>query len=334
MLNRVITLETTQAYGEAFNRRDLGAIAKMLDDHNVIFSRQEQSTIVGKENVLRRIGTLFKRTEERNRKLELINAIIDLGNSKARPCLLCLMNGVPVAVCVISCKVNGKINAIAVLLNGAIVSTARPTDKKYADKGQLPAEPSRKSVLTLTKAYIEAFNQRDLNALSDMLDVSQSVFTRTDQEAIVGREAILGRVRDLYRRLDTHGQDLKVISGIIDHKGRRAWPCSIGVLDGTIISIAMLSVTPTNCISEINVILTPAIVEKARPTERLPEPKEEHPDAAILREREIWLQDRAKKIEKIMKRDGRLPHLITKQIRVEQQLEKIAYLRKKLGIKA
>ncbi|WP_419798752.1 MAG: hypothetical protein ACNI26_03495 [Terasakiella sp.] len=333
MQNRVVTLETTKAYGEAFNNRDLAAIADLLDDQNVIFSRQEQSTIIGKENVLRRIKTLFQRTDERNRKLELISAIIDLGNSKARPCLLCLMNGIPVAVCVISCKINGKINAIAILLNGAVVSTARPTEKKYSDKGQLPAEPSRKAVLALTKAYITAFNKRDLNGLSDMLDESQSVFTRTDQEAIVGRDAILDRVRDLYRRLDSYGQDLTVVNGIIDHKERKAWPCSIGVLDGSVISIAMLSATPTNCISEINVILTPAIVEKARPTEPLPEPKKEHPDAAVLKEREAWLLDRAKKIERIMKRDGRLPHLITKQIRVEQQLEKIAFLKRKLGIK-
>jgi len=330
MFNRVKTLEVTKAYGEAFNNADVAAIADMIDDQNVIFTRQEQNTIVGKDNVVRRIRTLFHRTAERNRTLKVVNAIIDLGQSKARPCLLCLMNGVPVAVCVISCKANGKINAISILLSGGVVASARPTDKRALQDKNESAEPKRADVIALTKTYIEAFNKRDLSSLGELLDVSKSVFTRTDQPAVVGREAIIARVRDLYRRLDTYGQELKVVNAIIDHNGKTAWPCSLGVLDGVPMSVGLLTLTPEKCISNIDIILTAATVAKARPSEPLPEPKKADPTLEKLEEREAWLHERAKKIAKAKKRDGNLPHLITKEMQVERQLEKIAYLKRKM----
>lgn len=333
MFSHVTTLETTKAYAEAFNARDVVAIGEMLDDNNVIFSRQEQNAIAGKENVLRRIRNLFWRADEQHYSLQVVNAIVDLGKTKARPCLISLRNGVPVAVCILSCKLNGKINSIAILLSGEIVGSARPTEalpgKSEEDTGETPQE-RRDELLAVTKAYISQFNKRDLASLADLFDEADTVFHRSDQQAIIGRHNIISRIKDLYRRLDAHGQTLHVVNAVIEHDGQADWPCTYGVLDGTPMSVGVLTLRKDGRIGKIDVSLNPEVVAKARPTEEIPEAKPKLDLQKVL-EREEWLLNRMKKINKAMKKNGRLPHLVTKQMRVEQQLAKIEYLKKKLG---
>jgi len=330
MLNRVAAVEATKAYAEAFNKQDLAAIADLLDNENVIFSRQEQNAIIGKENVLRRIRSMFARLKDQRKTIQVIGAIVDLGKTKARPCLISLLNNVPVALCVISCKVNGKINAITILLGGEIVGSARPTEPLPGQKEADTSEQNRADVIAVTKVYIDAFNQHDLKRLGELLDEHESVFNRSDQKTVLGRERIIARVKDLYDRLNEHGQDLKVVNAIIDHDGYAAWPCTLGILDGTPVSVGMLNIRENCQIAKIDIILTPTVVAKARPTEPLEEVKKKPLDMAQVIKREEWLQSRAIKIKQAIARHGNLPQLINKQMRVEQQLEKIEYLKQKL----
>ncbi|SCA58222.1 hypothetical protein MTBPR1_90069 [Candidatus Terasakiella magnetica] len=333
MLNRVKTVEVTKAYADAFNDGDVAAIGEMLDDENVIFSRQEQSSIVGKENVLRRIRNLFWRANEQNVSMTVVNAIADLGKTKARPCLICLRNGVPVALCVLSCKVNGKINAIAILLAGGVVASARATEPIASLENEKDEDNSenRKQLLDITKVYIEKFNRRDLVSLGFLFDEYETVFHRSDQQAIVGRNNIITRIKDLYRRVDKHAQSLHVVNAIIDVDGKSAWPCTLGVLDGTPVSVGLLKLRLDGIIRKIDISLDSDMVAKARPTEPIPEPKPKPITLEQVLEREEWLHNRMKKIKKAMKKQGNLPHLMTKKMRVEQQLQKVEYLKKKLG---
>lgn len=331
MQNRIKTLEATKAYADAFNNQDVVKIADILDD-DCIFSRQEQNSVIGKENVLRRIRNLFWRAEEQHKSLHVVQAIVDLGQSKARPCLITLVNDVPVALCVLSCKYNGHVNGIAILLSGDMVSAARPTEKmpgqEQDDDGA--DNDKRADLLAVTKSYISHFNNRDLSALGDLLDPTRSVFHRSDQRAIVGRDPILSRIRDLYKRVDKHGQSLVTVNAIIDVAGKTAWPCTLGVLDGAPVSVGLLKLNKKGLISTIHVNLAQDLVEKARPTEPMPEVKAKTLTLDQVLEREEWLHARHKKIKKAMKKHGNLPHLITKEMRVEQQLQKIDYLKKKL----
>ncbi len=333
MQNRVITIETTKAYAKAFNEQDVAAIADLLDDENVIFSRQEQSAIVGKDNVLRRIRNLFWRADEQNYALQVINAIVDLGNTNARPCLISLRNGVPVALCVLSCKVNGKVSSVTILLSGEVVASARPTEPMpgQEDAEEENEEQKRADVLALTKEYVVRFNNRDMAGLGDILDDHESVFTRSDQQAVIGKHAILARVQDLYSRLEKHGQKLQVVSAIIDYDGKKTWPCTLGYLDETPISVGFLTLLGNGKIATIDIILTPDIVALARPTEELKKGEPKKIDLQQVLDREEWLIDRMNKIKRAMASQGNLPHLVTKLMSAEKQMTKIEYLKKKLS---
>lgn len=133
MENRVKTIEASKTYAQAFNRRNLVRLGQMLDEEKIIFSRQTQSTIVGKENVIRRIRNLFWRLDQQNHGLKLINAIADVGETMARPCLIGLLNGKRVALCLLSCKFNGKITSIVILTRKNVVASARATEDENAD---------------------------------------------------------------------------------------------------------------------------------------------------------------------------------------------------------
>ena len=330
MQNRLVTLETTKAYQKAFNDQDVVSIAQLLDDENCIFSRQEQSTIVGKDNVLRRIRNLFWRAGEQHKSIRLVQAIIDLGSSKARPCLICLVNEIPVAVCVISCKINGKINAIAVLLNGSVVSLARHTEPLSQERdSDVKYKETRNDLVQVIKHYCTAFNKRNLKSLGDILDERETVFHRHDQEAIIGKTNILSHNQDLYRRIDKHGQQLFIIGAIIDYEDKKAWPCTLGILDGVPVSVGIVTLRNSKQISTIKVILDPEYVKRARPTEEIPTIEKPKITLDQILEREEWLKTRLKKIAFLMEKNGNLPHLVGKKIRVEQQLEKISQLKKK-----
>ncbi|WP_135080436.1 nuclear transport factor 2 family protein [Terasakiella sp. SH-1] len=332
MLNRVKTADATKEYAQAMNAGDVATVASLLDN-DVIFSRQEQNSIVGKENVLRRIRNLFWRLDEQNQSLQLINAIVDLGQSKARPCLICLRNGLPVALCVLSCKANGMITAVAVLLTGDIVASARATEPMPSvEDTQDEVDPQRRKLwIDVTKSYIGSFNQRDLAGLSYLLDERETVFHRSDQQAIIGKNNILDRIRDLYRRIDKHGQHLAVVNAIIDLDDQKARPCTLGVLDGVPVSVGILRLRNDGVIRKIDMIMDQEVVAKARATEEIPKPPEKSLELQQVLEREEWLYNRLKKIKMAMKKQGNLPHLITKKMRVEMQLEKIEYLKKKLS---
>jgi DNA-directed RNA polymerase alpha subunit len=129
MLNRVKTIEVTKAYAKAFNERDLVAIGALLDDDNIVFTRQTQGTIAGKEAVMRRIRNLFWRLDKQDHLLFMANGIVDVGKTKMRPCLVGVLNGVRSAVCLISCKANGQITTIAILTQGEVLEAARLTEE-------------------------------------------------------------------------------------------------------------------------------------------------------------------------------------------------------------
>jgi hypothetical protein len=131
--NRIKTIEVTKAYAKAFNAQDMVLLASMLDPAEVIFSRQTQNAILGKENVLRRMRNLFYRIEKQNKTLRMITAITDLGESMARPCLIGLIDGERVALCVLTCKISGLINSISILTSKDVVAKARATEKEKMD---------------------------------------------------------------------------------------------------------------------------------------------------------------------------------------------------------
>lgn len=133
MQNRVKTIEVTKAYAKAFNAHDMVMIGDMLDAEKIIFSRQTQSAIVGQQNVLRRIRNLFYRIDKQHHTLKMINAIADLGKVMAQPCLIGLLNGERAALCVLDCKINGKITSISILTGRSVVESARATEEETMD---------------------------------------------------------------------------------------------------------------------------------------------------------------------------------------------------------
>lgn len=128
MQNRLKTIEVTKKYCDAFNRQDLDQIKSMLDGPNAIFSRQGQPTIVGAELISNRTRKLFERLQRQGHHLHMVNAIIDIKESKARPCLLGMMDGERFSVVIISCKPNGLITSIAILLNEHVLKDVRPIE--------------------------------------------------------------------------------------------------------------------------------------------------------------------------------------------------------------
>jgi hypothetical protein len=333
-MNLIATLEATKAYAKAFNEQDVVTIADMLDQENCIFVRQEQNSIIGKDNVLRRIRNLFWRAGEQHKHIQLINAIADLGSSKARPCLICLVNNIPVALCVISCKINRKITSISILLSGAIVSSARPTEPMPGleqEHNAVPAQEKRADLVAITKVYVEKLNHRNLQALGELFDEHETVFHRSDQQAIIGKANIISRIQNLYQRTDKHGQHLHVINAIIDHQDHKAWPCAVGYLDGVAQAVAMLQLRSDGKIASINVSLEQDMIAKARPTEPVPEVPKKKVTLEQVLEREKWVHDRLRKIANATKKHGNLPHLVSKKIHLERQMEKLTYLKKKLA---
>ncbi len=333
MQNRGVTLETTKAYAEAFNRQDISAIEDLLDDENVIFSRQEQNSIVGKDNVMRRIRSVLARAKEHKLDLHLVNAIADMGHSKARPCLISFRNGVPVALCVLACKINGKITSISIILSGGVVASARATEKVPQWKGgKKQADERRQEVLAMSKVYVDLFNRRKLKKLGELFDDTQTVYHRSDQSAAIGRKAILRRIKEMHKRLDGEGKSLKLVNAIIDHDGKTAWPCTLGVLDGQVISVGMISLMAEGGkIAKLMVDLNPVTVTKARPTEPLSGKVEQKVKLEQVLERETSLREMEEKLKTEIDKNGYLPHLLVEQMKVEQQLEQIENLKKKIG---
>ena len=128
MKNRLQTVEVTKAYCKAFNNRDYLSLAEMLDGDDVVFSRQGQPTLVGRGPILRRTKKTFKRLKKQNHTLQMVTAIIDIKGTKARPCLLGVLDGERFSVVIFSCKGNGLITSMAILLGPNVLAAARPLE--------------------------------------------------------------------------------------------------------------------------------------------------------------------------------------------------------------
>lgn len=147
MANMVKTIEVTKEYVKYFNARDLAGLSELLDDNDVIFTRQSQPTIIGKKVILHRTHRLFKRLEEHAQTLTMVNAIIDLPEKNAYPCMIGVLDGERFAVCLLDLKANGKVKNITILLNPDSVQKARPTEKALMEKAMAVKEqPDRKAL--------------------------------------------------------------------------------------------------------------------------------------------------------------------------------------------
>ncbi|MDV7341015.1 hypothetical protein RYZ26_15520 [Terasakiella sp. A23] len=134
MANLVKAVETTKEYVKRFNARDLMGLAGMLDAQEVVFARQTQPTIIGKQQIMNRTHKMFKRLSSQGQSLTMIDAIIDLPDAKAYPCMIGVLDGERFSVCILDVKGNGQIASITILLSADSVGSARPTDKEGYEK--------------------------------------------------------------------------------------------------------------------------------------------------------------------------------------------------------
>ncbi len=128
MKNRTKTVEVTKEYAEAFNNRDLDKISGMFDADEIVFVRQSQPTIIGKDPIIRRTQNLFQRLDKQGHQLHLITAIIDFKGIKALPCMLGILDGERFSVIILDVKITGKITTISILLTNDVLQKARPTE--------------------------------------------------------------------------------------------------------------------------------------------------------------------------------------------------------------
>lgn len=185
--------------------------------------------------------------------------------------------------------------------------------------------------LEITKAYAQAFNDRNLGAVEAMLDGDKTVFVRQTQSTIIGAKAIMNRTKRTLKRLKHFGQQLHMISGIVDIQGTNAHPCLIGILDGERFSVVVLSCKANGLISSISILLTPDMVAKARPTEPIEQEKivsDQKVQAvkglsqAALVERKKGLRQKARKLKLRLEKEGRTPELVEKIARFKRMQAK------------
>lgn len=147
MSNRVKAIEVTKEYVKLFNARNLMGLAAMLDPKEVIFTRQTQPSVLGKQAIMNRTHKLFKRLDMQGQKLTMVNAIIDLPDSPTYPCMIGVLDGQKFSVCFLSVKPNGMITNIAILVNPDSVAKARATQPAELDAAlKIVKEPDRKEL--------------------------------------------------------------------------------------------------------------------------------------------------------------------------------------------
>jgi len=134
MLNRVKTLEVTKSYIVAFNNRDMAALEAMLCPDDICFVRQTQPTIVGVQPIMHRLENTFARLERQGHQLHMINAIIDVKDTKAHPCMLGILDGERFSVGILDVKANGKISNISILMTKDMLDKARPTEPLHHEE--------------------------------------------------------------------------------------------------------------------------------------------------------------------------------------------------------
>ncbi len=134
MANLVKTVEATKEYIKLFNARNLMGMAAMLDPKDVVFARQSQPTILGKQQIMNRTHKLFKRLDVQGQTLTMVSAITDLADVSAYPCMIGILDGEPFSVCFLDIKPNGQIKSITILLTPDSVAKARPTDKEAYER--------------------------------------------------------------------------------------------------------------------------------------------------------------------------------------------------------
>lgn len=128
MVNRAKLIKVTKEYVQHFNARDLREMASLLDTNEVIFTRQSQPTIIGKNTIMNRTYRLFKRLRLHGQSLQMVNAIIDLPEMAASPCMIGVLDGEKFSVCFLHINANGMIDNITILLNKESVDIARTTE--------------------------------------------------------------------------------------------------------------------------------------------------------------------------------------------------------------
>lgn len=193
--------------------------------------------------------------------------------------------------------------------------------------------------LETTKAYIAAFNNRDMAKLESMLDASDITFVRQTQPTIVGVEPIMRRTQKTFERLDRQGHQLHMIRGIIDFKGMKAYPCMIGIMDGARFSVVILDCKNNGLITSISILLSNDMVEKARPTEPLAqkEIEELHASKSVITEEELierknGLKEKAILLMKRFEEEGQTQELLGKWERMKEAEHKLKVLEEDLKL--
>jgi len=186
---------------------------------------------------------------------------------------------------------------------------------------------NRVKTVEVTKAYAAAFNQQNLLALEQFLDGEKTIFVRQTQPTIIGAKAILHRTKKTLKRLKRHGQNLTLVTGIVDIQGVKAHPCLIGILDGERFSVVVLTCKANGVIESISIVLSPDMVGSARPTEAIEQEKIVSAQKnkassaftkAALMERKKGLRAKARKLKLRLAKEGRTEELKDKIARFKQ----------------
>ncbi|WP_417830788.1 hypothetical protein [Terasakiella sp.] len=194
MKNRLKTIEITKKYIEAFNRRDLKTIEEMLDERDVCFVRQAEPTILGRAAILNRTRKSLDKLDRQGHQLHMINAIIDVKDVAAHPCMLGIMDGERHSVVVLGCHINGHIASISILVTKDFLQKARPLEpaapseiaELHSMKPKLSQEEltQRREILTEKAIYLQERLQKEgpTNELMGKLDRLQDAQKKLKQD--------------------------------------------------------------------------------------------------------------------------------------------------------
>ncbi|NVK19572.1 MAG: hypothetical protein HWE30_12810 [Methylocystaceae bacterium] len=198
---------------------------------------------------------------------------------------------------------------------------------------------NRVKTLDVTKAYIVAFNKRDMSAIEAMLSSEDVCFVRQSQPTIVGVRPIMHRLENTFARLERQGHQLHMVNAIIDFKDTKAHPCMLGILDGERFSVGILDVKANGKISNISIVMTKDMLKKARPTEPLHHEKimELHQQNAEITDEELaerrkGLAEKARKLKKRFEEEGPTQALLGKLERLKEAQRKQKQLEEDLAL--
>ena len=134
MESYVKCVEVTEAYAEAFNRRDLASIARLLDREVISSSQRRQGVAIGREQVLRRIKSLWQSADNKDVTLKAHTGLVQIGEIASHPCMVVFKDKRPMSALVLEVNKGGMAYMLSAMVHKEFIKKIRLVDKDRTRK--------------------------------------------------------------------------------------------------------------------------------------------------------------------------------------------------------